>query len=110
MRDVYVAVVGFKYYLGVAPFKQGKVLHCVKEPDNPFDKRAVRVEGAYVGTLGYIANSEYTIVRGALSAKVLGKVMEKDCYIKVLFVMEHHVLCKVLNCKAKKAYKKYLKP
>ena len=34
----------------------------VKEPDNEYDKEAIKVEMPGIGHIGYVANSPYTVV------------------------------------------------
>lgn len=37
MKKKYITVTGMKYYYGLVPFKIGKKLKCVKEPENLYD-------------------------------------------------------------------------
>ena len=68
MKEQYVTITGFKYYYGVTPFKIGKKIKCVKEPDNPYDGEAIRAVMKHIGTVGYVANSPYTVAGGTKSA------------------------------------------
>lgn len=59
---------GFQYYAGAASWnelKVGDVLTLIREPDNPFDPRAVRVEWRGV-MLGYLPRAENEAVAAAL--------------------------------------------
>ena len=40
----------------------------VKEPDNEYDKEAIRVETKGLGKIGYVANSPYTVLGESKSA------------------------------------------
>ena len=40
----------------------------IKEPDNEFDKEAIKVEMDGLGLVGYVANSPYTVQGESMSA------------------------------------------
>lgn len=40
----------------------------VKEPDNEFDKEAIKVEMPGIALIGYVANSPYTVIGENFSA------------------------------------------
>ena len=42
MKEKYVTIVGFNHYYGVTPFKIGKKIKRVKEPNNPYDGEAIK--------------------------------------------------------------------
>ena len=46
----------------------------VKEPDNEYDKEAIKVEMPGIGHIGYVANSPYTVVGESYSA---GRLYDK---------------------------------
>ena len=54
-----------------APKMKGKLL---KEPDNEYDKEAIKVEMPGIGQMGYVANSPYTVVGESYSA---GRLYDK---------------------------------
>ncbi len=41
-----------------------------KEPDNEYDKEAIKVIYEGLGNVGYVANSSYTVIGAAMSADV----------------------------------------
>lgn len=43
MKEQYVTITGFSHYYGLKPFKIGKRLKCIKEPDNFYDAEAIKV-------------------------------------------------------------------
>ncbi len=55
MKEKYITIVGFNHYYGVAPFKIGKKIKCVKEPSNPYDGEAIKATMKQIGTIGYVA-------------------------------------------------------
>ena len=44
MKDIYFTITGTKYRYGHDFMKPGMKVKLVKEPDNPYDKEAIRVE------------------------------------------------------------------
>ena len=64
----YINITGIHYYQGFAPFNEGTVVDLVREPDNPHDRNAIRVE-INSETVGYVANSEYTLIKEVKSAR-----------------------------------------
>ena len=68
MKKLYTTVTGTKYYLGKEFFKEGKLVHPVKEPDNQVDKEAIKAEMEGSGTIGYVTNSPYTVAGDSYSA------------------------------------------
>ncbi|MBE7023221.1 MAG: hypothetical protein E7412_02010 [Ruminococcaceae bacterium] len=99
--EILVTVTGISHYFGNEPFKNTKKVFLIKEPQNPFDKYAVSVFCENVGKCGYIANNDYTVKEGTVSARLLcGAFPEKIC-AEVLWVDEKFVICKLENVDSK---------
>ena len=64
MSEIYITITGQNHYLGMKPFKVGRRVRLVKDTDNGYDSEAVRVELPYIDTIGYVANSTYTVYDG----------------------------------------------
>ena len=62
MEKVFITLTGTKYYFGNDFLKQGMKLRLEKEPDNDYDKEAIKVTYDGVGKIGYVANSPYTVI------------------------------------------------
>ena len=97
MKEKYVTITGFKHYYGAAPFKIGKKVKCVKEPNNPYDSEAIKVVMKHIGTVGYIANSPYTAATGTMSAGRIWEKVGKKFYARVMFITSSKVICKVVE-------------
>lgn len=94
-QELYVTVTGFCHYYEKKPFAIGNLIRCRKEPDNCHDAEAIKCTLPMLGTVGYIANSTYTVAGGTMSAgRIYDKVDEKF-YIRVMFVTSSKVICKV---------------
>ena len=64
----YVTLTGLNYRFGTQPFTVGQKVKLVKEPENDFDREAIRAELPGLGKVGYVANS--TKIGAAATAKV----------------------------------------
>ncbi len=47
----------------------GRRLNVSKEPNNPYDGEAIKATMKQIGTIGYVANSPYTVATGTKSAE-----------------------------------------
>lgn len=97
MKEQYITIVGFNHYYGRTPFTVGKKLKCYKEPENPYDSEAIRVEISHIGTVGYIANSPYTVATGTKSAGGISHKVKKKFKVEVMFITSTKVICKVVE-------------
>ena len=89
MKEQYITITGIKHYYGIIPFEIGRKITCVKDPDNYYDQEAIRCQVKHIGTVGYVANSTYTV---AIAHK--GK---KKFKVQVMFVAGNYVICKVVD-------------
>ena len=105
MKELYVTITGMKHYYGEAPFKVGKKIKCVKEPDNPYDSEAIRATMKHIGTVGYLANSPYTTVTGTRSAGAIGHKVKKKFTVEVMFITGTHVIGRVVDGRKEKKQK-----
>lgn len=55
MSKVYFTLTGTKYYYGNDFLKKGMRIMLVKEPDNEYDKEAIKVMYEGLGKIGYVA-------------------------------------------------------
>ena len=68
----YVTLTGLNYRFGTQPFAVGQKVKLVKEPENDFDREAIRAELPGLGKLGdcYSAGRIYDKIGAAATAKV----------------------------------------
>ena len=74
MAKVFITLTGTKYYYGNDFLKKGMKIRLEKEPDNEYDKEAIKVTCEGLGKIGYVANSSYTVMGESMSA---GRVYDK---------------------------------
>ena len=95
MAKVFITLTGTKYYYGNDFLKKGMKIRLEKEPDNEYDKEAIKVTCEGLGKIGYVANSSYTVMGESMSA---GRVYDKIgdmAYAKVVLVTARGTLCKI---------------
>lgn len=102
MKKVYFTITGTKYRNGHDFMKPGMKVRLIKEPKNPYDKEAIRVEMKNgVGHVGYVANSIYTVKGECWSAGRLYDRIGKKAKGTVEVVLPDAVICR-LNQKEEK--------
>lgn len=67
----------------------------VKEPDNEYDKEAIRVEINGLGKIGYVANSPYTVIGESRSAGRIYDLIKKKAKGKDVLVTPKGILCEL---------------
>ena len=73
-----------------------------KEPDNEYDKEAIKVTYEGLGKIGYVANSSYTVIGESMSAGRLYDKIGDAAYARVVLVTPAGTICKI--CKKSLAY------
>lgn len=90
---IYFTIAGAYHYYGLEFFEPGMHVQLVKEPDNKYDKEAIRVELEGLGHVGYVANSPCTVLGESYSAgRLYDKVRDTGCG-RVLYVLPQGVVC-----------------
>lgn len=95
MANVFFTISGTKHYFGAEYFEKGMQVRLVKEPDNEFDAEAIRVELEGLGTVGYVANSPYTVLGQSMSAGRLYDRIGTEATGTVWYVLPTGVVCSV---------------
>ena len=95
MAKVFITLTGTKHYFGNDFLKKGTKIRLEKEPDNEYDKEAIKVTYEGLGKIGYVANSSYTVIGDSMSAGRLYDKIGKTAYAKVELVTPAGTICKV---------------
>ena len=69
----------------------------VKEPDNEYDKEAIKVEMDGLGLVGYVANSPYTVQGESMSAGRLYDRIGDEAKGVVKYVLPRGILCELME-------------
>ena len=91
----YVTLTGLNQRYGTEPFRVGQKVKLVKEPENEFDREAIRAELPGLGKVGYVANSTRTVLGECCSAGRLYDKIGDTAAAKVCYVLCGAVVCKV---------------
>jgi hypothetical protein len=95
MKERYITITGFKHYYGLTPFAIGRLVKCVKEPENAYDSEAIKAVMPMIGKVGYVANSPDTAANGTMSAGRIYDHVKKYFYVRVMFTTFTKVICKI---------------
>ena len=95
MAKVFITLTGTKHYFGNDFLKKGTKIRLEKEPDNEYDKEAIKVTYEGLGKIGYVANSSYTVIGDSMSAGRLYDRIGKTAYAKVELVTPPGTIRKV---------------
>lgn len=93
MDKIYFTIAGISHYFGNDFLKPDMKVRLTKEPDNDYDKEAIKVELDGLGTIGYVANSPYTVAGESYSAGRLYDKIDDTAEGTVMYVLNGGVLC-----------------
>lgn len=97
MNSIYITVTGLNHYHGSDFIEPKTLLRLVKDPDNEYDREAIRVELEGLGKIGYVANSYYTVLGESMSAGRLYDRIGDTAMAKVVFVLPKGLICRVTD-------------
>ena len=97
MGKVYFTIAGTRHHYGQEYFETNMEVKLVKEPDNEYDKEAIRVEMDGLGLVGYVANSPHTVMGESMSAGRLYDRIGDSAKGVVKYVLLKGVLCELVE-------------
>ena len=95
MNNMFFTITGCAYRYGLAVFKPGMTVTLVKEPDNKYDREAIRAILDGLGTVGYVANSPKTVRGTSMSAGRLYDKIPQTVDATVVYVLSDSVICSI---------------
>ncbi len=66
-----------------------------KDPNNKYDKEAIKIIYEGLGLIGYVANSPYTVIGESISAGHLYDKIKNIAYAKVMVLTDKGTICKI---------------
>ena len=96
-KKTYFTLTGTNYFHGTDFLEKDMKVKLVKDPDNDYDKEAIKVELEGLGQIGHVANSPYTVVGESYSAGRLYDKFDDEAEGKIIYIMPTGVLCKLDN-------------
>ena len=97
MKNIYFTISGTKHHFGKEFLEPKMEVKLLKEPDNEFDKEAIRVEMEGLGLVGYVGNSPYTVLGESMSAGRLYDRIGETSVGVVKYVLPQGVLCELVQ-------------
>ncbi len=94
-NTIYFTITGTCFKYGQEIFKPDMKVKLVKEPDNEYDKEAIKVTMPGLGTIGYVANSPKTVIGESYSAGRLYDKIDDEATGTVMYVLPQGVLCEI---------------
>lgn len=95
MSDIFITITGTEFRHGSEFVEKGMVIWLVKEPDNEYDKEAIRAEIKPIGKIGYVANSVRTVIGECYSAGRLYDKIGDEAKAEVAFVLPTGIIARV---------------
>ena len=95
MEKIFITVTGTRHYFGSDFLKKDMKLILEKEPDNEYDKEAIKVLCDGLGKIGYVSNSPYTVLGESISAGRLYDKIGERAVAKVVHKTDCGILCKI---------------
>lgn len=95
MNKTYFTITGTHHYFGNEFIEPDMKVKLVKEPDNEYDKEAIKVEMEGLGKIGYVANSTYSVLGDSMSAGRIYDRIADVAYGVVKYVLPQGILCEL---------------
>lgn len=93
-NDILINITGWQFYFGIEVFTEGLVVDLKRELENEHDGDAIRVE-IEGETVGYVANSEHTVIDGVKSASDIKKMNVSKAEVKFIY-MDEYVIARLV--------------
>ncbi len=106
MKNIFVTITGQNHYLGMKPYKVGRIVKLVKDKENEYDEDAIAVKLPYIDTIGYVANSTSTVFQGTYSASRLYDKIGDTALAEVMIISHSSVIARVLSKEEEREAKK----
>ena len=90
MAKIFITLTGTKHYFGNDFLEKGMKIRLEKEPDNEYDKEAIKVTYEGLGKIGYVA-----VIGESMSAGRLYDKIGDTAYAKVVLVTPVGTICKI---------------
>jgi len=96
MDNLFFTVTGINHRLGSTEFmERGMTVKLEKEPDNKYDKEAIKVMMEGLGQVGYVANSVNTVIGESFSAGRLYDKISDTAVGTIMYIFPDAAVCKI---------------
>ena len=97
MNKTYFTITGTHHYFGKEFIEPEMEVKLVKDPDNEYDKEAIKVEMEGLGKIGYVANSTYSVLGDSMSAGRIYDRIDDVAYGVVKYILPQGILCELIE-------------
>lgn len=100
MEEIYITIAGAEFRYGIEFLEKGMIVKLIKEPDNQYDKEAIRVELKPFGTIGYVANSVKTVIGECYSAGRLYDKIGAEAEAEIAYLTGSYAIAKIKEARS----------
>ena len=99
MEKLFITIAGLNFFFGLDFIEKDMIFSLKKDPENEYDKEAIKVEAEGLGTIGHVANSARTVLGESHSAGYIYNKVNDETKVKVLYVLadRNAVICEIIN-------------
>lgn len=101
MEKKFFTITGTQYKYGLEIFEKGMQVKLEKDPENEYDREAIKVSVEGLGQVGWVANSIRTVRGESFSAGRLYDKIGDTAVGEVVFILPDSVLAAVVEATAK---------
>ena len=95
VENIYFTISGTSYKYGKDFLEKDMKVYLEKDPENEYDKEAIKVEMEGLGQIGWVANSINTVLGESWSAGRIYDRIGDTAEGTVLYVLDKGVICRL---------------
>ena len=95
VENIYFTITGTSYRYGKDFLEKDMKVYLEKNPENEYDKESIKVEMEGLGQIGWVANSNNTVLGESWSAGRIYDRIEDTAEGTVLYVLDKGVICRL---------------
>lgn len=107
MKEMYFTITGTCYRHGTEFMERDMEVTLEKEPNNEYDKEAIKVTMPGLAQIGYVANSTKTVIGESYSAGRLYDKIGDTAKGKILYIFSNAAVCVVTESGMEKQVTKW---
>lgn len=96
-KKMYFTIAGACYRYGINIFEKGMKVELEKDPENEYDREAIKVSVEGLGQVGWVANSIRTVKGESFSAGRLYDKIGDTAIGEVVFILPDAVLAAIVE-------------
>lgn len=97
MEKKFFTIAGTQFKYGTEIFEKGMLVNLTKDPENEYDKEAIKVSMEGLGQVGWVANSVRTVRGESFSAGRLYDKIGDTAVGEVMYILPDAVLAAIVE-------------